>query len=138
MLAYTLTTVYDANPPASEKASEQIELMRKKDAEKLQMQTRKVIEESEAAAAAAVDLGTFKVSTAYIHKHTRRYGCVLRLLLLFWRCSQLLLYDDVHVRACLKILTARKDKTMQAVDMILTRFVVRMSRCSGNTIFGGV
>lgn len=66
MLAYILTTVYDANPPASEKAAEQIELMRKQDAEKLQMQTRKVIEESEAAAAAAVDLGTFKVSTAYI------------------------------------------------------------------------
>ena len=49
--------------PDCEKATEKIELMRKKDAEKLQTQTRKVIEESEAAAAAAVDLGTFKVNT---------------------------------------------------------------------------
>ena len=50
---------------AAEAATEQSELMRKKDAERLQAQTQKTIEESQAAATAKVDFGTFKVSTPY-------------------------------------------------------------------------
>ena len=44
--------------------------MRKKDAERLQAQAQKTIEESQAAATAKVDFGTFKVSAPYTYMIT--------------------------------------------------------------------
>ena len=66
---------------ASEAAKEQSELMRKKDAEMLQAQTQKTIEESQAAATVRVDFGTYKVSTL------QTYECNY----MFSRCSSICL-----------------------------------------------